>query len=68
MILTRREEECLGFIAAFTDREGYPPLQDDIADHIGAKSRGFIHRVLKQLEAKGCIRIRMYERRGVEIV
>ena len=67
MTLTRREEECLGFIAAYTDREGRPPFQDEIADHIGAKSRGFIFRVLKSLESKGRVRIRMYERRGVEL-
>jgi hypothetical protein len=36
MPLTPREEECLGFIAAYTDREGRPPFQDEIADHIGA--------------------------------
>ena len=66
--LSPREEECLGFIAAFTDREGSPPHQNDIADHIGSSSRGFVHRVLKSLEAKGFIRILAYERRGIELI
>lgn len=65
--LTRRQEECLGFIAAYTDREGRPPQQDEIAEHLGASSRGFVFRLVRSLEAKGLLRIRMYERRGIEL-
>jgi hypothetical protein len=54
-------------MAAYTDREVQRPYQDEIADHLGASSRGFVHRVLKSLETKGHVRIRMFERRGVEL-
>jgi SOS-response transcriptional repressor LexA len=67
MLRGRNKLDVRQSMASYTDREGQPPYQDEIADHLGASSRGFVHRVLKSLETKGHVRIRTFERGGVEL-
>lgn len=68
MKLSPREMQCLDFIAGRITATGHPPFQFEIAEHFGTKSRGFVWRVLKSLEAKGAICIKLKSPRGIEIV
>ena len=65
--MTLRERECRNFIAGYRRRRGVSPCQFEIAGYFNAESRGFVCRVLKSLQTKGYIRIRMYEPRGIEL-
>jgi SOS-response transcriptional repressor LexA len=66
--LSPRESQALSFIALTIERTGKPPFQYEIAAHLGTKSRGFVCRVLNNLEAKGLLRRRIYEIRGLEVI
>ncbi len=68
MSLSPRESQCLTFICATIAATGRAPFQYEIAAHFGTKSRGFVWRVVKALEAKGVIRIRIKRPRGIEVV
>jgi SOS-response transcriptional repressor LexA len=66
--LTRREAQCLEFITSTVRTTGRAPFKYEIAAHFGAASRGYVYRILASLEAKGFVRRRKYEPRGIEIV
>lgn len=68
MNLSLRETEVLTYIILSFDVLGHAPTQREIARRLGMTSRDFIGRVLKNLEAKGAIRIRPYKVRGIELV
>lgn len=65
--LPKRELECLAFVTAFFEQHGRAPLKREIAAHIGHSSRGYVGRVLSNLEAKEFIRNRKYFVRGIEL-
>jgi SOS-response transcriptional repressor LexA len=65
--LPKREMECLSFVAAFIKEQGRAPLKREIAAHIGHTSRGYVGRVLANLEAKEFIQNRKYFVRGIEL-
>jgi hypothetical protein len=47
---------------------GRAPFKYEIAAHFGAASRGYVYRILASLEAKGFVRHRKYEPRGIELL
>jgi repressor LexA len=53
--LTRSQRDVLDFIKAYLDQHGIPPTFQDIADSVGLRSKGGIHRVLTALEERGHI-------------
>jgi SOS-response transcriptional repressor LexA len=68
MTLTPRESEVLSYIALCIELLGHAPTQREIARRLGMNSREFIGRILKNLEAKGLIRLQMYKVRGIEVI
>lgn len=68
MKLTPRESQILSYISLCIEILGHAPTQREISRHIGANSREFVGRILKQLEAKGLIRRQMYKIRGIEVI
>jgi SOS-response transcriptional repressor LexA len=66
--LSLRESQVLSFVALYIDICGKPPYQDQIASRLGLKSRTYVQRVLKRLEAKGLVRLEPYRIRGIAII
>lgn len=67
--LTRRQAECLRFIAS-TIREtgGLGPTFDEIGDHLGLASKSGVHRLITGLEERGFIRRLRKRARAFEVL
>jgi SOS-response transcriptional repressor LexA len=68
MHLTPRESQILSFVALSIDILGHAPTQREIGRRLNVKSRSFIGRTLRNLEAKGLIRLEMYKVRGIHVL
>jgi SOS-response transcriptional repressor LexA len=68
MTLSPRESQVLSYIALCIELLGHAPTQREISRRLGANSREFVGRILKNLEAKGMIRRQMYKVRGIEVI
>ncbi len=55
MEITVRQKEILEFMAAYQDREGFPPSIREICQAVGLSSPGSLIKHLRSLEAKGFI-------------
>lgn len=66
-MLTDRERETYHFIQDFILREGYAPKLREIAEHLGIRSRGTVHRYLQSLAAAGLIEIEPERTRGIRL-
>ena len=60
---TKRQKEVLEFIKEFYARESMPPTVREICGHLGLKSPGGVHRILKELESKGLLSSRPGKKR-----
>ncbi len=67
-MLTDRERETLAYIADHVANRGYAPKLREIAEHLGIRSRGTVHRYLRALQAAGHIRISRGRARGIELL
>lgn len=65
--LTDRERDTLRFIESYFLHHGYAPRLNEIADHLGIKSRGVVHRYLKVLEQGGFLQIVPNRARGIRL-
>ena len=55
--ITRTQRDLLAFIEARLEQnEGIPPSFDEMAAHLGLKSKSGVHRLLQSLEERGMIR------------
>jgi repressor LexA len=54
--LTQRQRQVLQFITSFTDRNGYPPSQREIAGHLNVSGTLPVMKHLNALERKGYIK------------
>lgn len=52
---TKRQRQILNFIQEFVTNHGYEPSYQQIANHLGVKSKGGIAKHLESLEKKGLI-------------
>jgi repressor LexA len=68
MRLTPRESQILSFVALYIGETGRAPYQDQIAARFGLKSRTYVQKVLKRLEAKGLLKLTQYKIRGIEVI
>lgn len=70
--MTPREYQALDFIKSYHRESGFPPSYDEIADHLGVKSKSGINRIVVSLEEQGHIRrnngTRVVKQRCIEIV
>jgi SOS-response transcriptional repressor LexA len=66
--LSPRESQVLSFVALHIETFGYAPYQDQIAGRFKLKSRTYVQRVLKRLEAKGLVQLDTYKVRGIRVV
>ena len=66
-MLTEREQDTLRFITNYYIRERKTPLLTEIADGLGIRSKGVVHRYVSALEEKGYI-VRNPKTRGIELI
>ena len=64
-MLTPSERKTLKFIQRYCMEKGYSPTLTEIAEGIGIKSKGVVHRYLKTLESLNMVSIASYRKRGI---
>jgi len=68
MVLTRRQEEILDFIASFIEGKGYAPSIVEIQRRFKINSPATVHQHLKNLQEKGLINRKPNRHRSIEVV
>ncbi len=64
-MLTPSEQKTLKFIQKYCIEKGYSPTLNEIAQGIGIKSKGVVHRYIKTLESLNMISISSHRKRGI---
>jgi repressor LexA len=68
MSLTDRQQQTYDFLRDYLLRNGVAPKLREIADHLGIRSRGTVHRYLGALAEAGLIRIEAERARGIRLL
>ena len=66
-MLTDRQLQTYEFIRRYLRRCGYPPKLHEIAQHLGIRSRGSVHRYLRAIAGAGLITIVPERARGIRL-
>lgn len=67
-MLTLAQHRVFRFIKAYWSNNQYAPTTAEIAEGIGIKSRGVVHRYLKALEDHGYIRLAPNKKRNITLL
>ena len=67
-MLTDSQRKTLEFIRQYHADNGYAPKLQEIADGIGIRSRGVVHRYVQALVDAGFLRIHSGRHRGIELL
>ncbi len=65
--MTPKQKKVLDFIAAYNQRHGYPPSQQEIAGRCGFQSLGTVQHYLKLLERDGHLSRQWNAKRSIQI-
>ncbi|WP_243373461.1 transcriptional repressor LexA [Geotalea sp. SG265] len=65
--MTPKQKKVLDFIAAYNERHGYPPSQQEIAGRCGFQSLGTVQHYLKLLERDGHLSRQWNGKRSIQI-
>lgn len=68
MVLTKKQRRVIDYIGSFQELNGYSPSYEEIADGLGYRSKGTVHKHLKHLVEKGMITKQWNRSRSIEIV
>jgi repressor LexA len=68
MPLTKRQREILNYLGEYTERNGYAPSFEEIAETFSYSSLATVHEHLSNLERKGYIKRSYNESRAIEIL
>jgi repressor LexA len=68
MPLTKRQREILNYLTAYTDKNGYAPSFEEIAESFQYSSLATVHEHLTNLERKGYIKRSYNESRSIAIL
>lgn len=66
--VTKKQSDLLDFIKQYVTQHGVSPSFDEMADYMGIKSRGNIHRYLEALTERGLIRRDQKFRRSLVVI
>jgi repressor LexA len=66
--ITPKQKRILDFIRSHTEREGYPPSQQEIAHAFGFRSLGTVQNYLVRLEREGLLTRDWNARRGLQVI
>lgn len=67
-MLTLSQRKSYDFIQKFFDENDHAPTAAEIAEGIGIKSRGVVHRYLKALDSAGLIRLLPKRHRNIQLM
>jgi len=67
LTLTAKQSQTYDFIRVYFFRNGYPPTIQEIANELGIRSRGVIHRYLKVLVQKELIELEPNKKRNIRL-
>jgi len=65
---SRREQQAMEYIRRYVEEFGYAPYQWQIAAHLKTDSRGFVCRMLDNMQRKGLIARRYGSTRSIEVL
>jgi hypothetical protein len=68
MPLTRRQRDVLDFLTAYVRERGCSPSYGEIAEHLGCRSISTVHEHVRNLAAKGRVRVELHKKRSIEVV
>jgi len=68
MSLTDRQQQTYDFLRAYVARHDVSPKLREIADHLGIRSRGTVHRYLSALVDAGLIAVAADRARGIQLL
>ena len=68
MVLTKKQRRVMDYIGSFQELNGYSPSYEEIAEGLGYRSKGTVHKHLKHLVEKGVITKQWNRSRSIEIV
>ena len=66
--LTKRQREILNYLNEFIEHHGYAPSLEEIGQRFALSSLATVHKHLKNLEDKGCIRRVWNKSRSAELI
>ena len=66
-MLTDRQRQAYEFIRRYIHRCGYAPKLHEVAQHLGIRSRGSVHRYLRAIASVGLITIVPERARGIRL-
>jgi repressor LexA len=64
-MLSRREQDTYNYIRAFFARHGHAPTLEEIAEGLGIRSKGVVHRYLRAIAEDGLITLVAGRHRGI---
>lgn len=67
-MLTDQQRRTYQFIGEYHDRHGYAPKLGEIAEGIGIRSKGVVHRYIKAIAEEGLIALHPGKHRGIRLV
>jgi len=68
MTLTDRQKQVYDFICAYARQHGRTPKLREIAEYLGIRSRGSVHRYVQALAQAGLIEIEAERARGIRLL
>ncbi len=66
-MLSRRQQQTFDFVQGYTRRHGHAPLLSEIAQGLGIRSKGVVHRYLQALAREGLVELYPGRHRGIRL-
>ena len=66
--LTPRQQKLLAFIRSTMEEKGIAPSYEEMATYMGLASKSVAWRMMKELEARGRVRVLRNRKRAIEII
>lgn len=68
MAITRRQKEVLDFLTSFTQRNGYSPSYEEMAQGLGLNSLATVHKHVTNLQNKGLLQRAHNRSRSIDVL
>lgn len=68
MAITRRQKEVLDFLSDFTQKNGYSPSYEEIAEGLGLNSLATVHKHVSNLQSKGLLHRDHNRSRSIDVL
>src|ERR1700761_9058691 len=68
MAITRRQKEVIDFLSSFTQKNGYSPSYEEIAQGLGLNSLATVHKHVTNLQNKGLLHRSHNRSRSIDVL